>query len=144
VPLDDLIESQKSALTVTEVAEMLHVSRRCFVLDSVPVLRHEWIMMAHMARETAVYDGADKHPANPLTASLLTLRRYLAGQRRFSEVLEALRHIEYVCGHPVKAATTRFRRCLHGEDQDARNEGAAQCLREIGGWIYRNEGRAEG
>jgi excisionase family DNA binding protein len=28
VPLDDLIESQKSALTVTEVAEMLHVSRR--------------------------------------------------------------------------------------------------------------------
>jgi excisionase family DNA binding protein len=28
VPLDDLIENQKSALTVSEVAEMLHVSRR--------------------------------------------------------------------------------------------------------------------
>ena len=74
-----------------------------------------------------------------LRASLLTLRLYLDGQSRTYEVLEALRHLEYVCGQPVKRATTQFRRCLFWEDESARNEVALECLIEIGGWINRNK-----
>ena len=75
-----------------------------------------------------------------LRDSLVTLRRYLDGAARPYEVLDALRHLEYVCGQPVRQATTRFRRCLSWEEQDARDEVARQCLAEIGGWINRNKG----
>ena len=71
--------------------------------------------------------------------SLMTLRRYLDGQTRPFEVLDALRHLEYVCGQPVRRATTRFRRCLSWEDESARDEVARQCLAEIGGWVSRNK-----
>jgi hypothetical protein len=71
--------------------------------------------------------------------SLMTLRRYLDGQTRPFEVLDALRHLEYVCGQPVKGATTRFRRCLSWEDESARDEVARQSLAEIGGWVSRNK-----
>jgi hypothetical protein len=71
--------------------------------------------------------------------SLMTLRRYLDGQCRTYEILEALRHLEYVCGQPVKRATTEFRRCLFWEDESARSEVARQCLIEIGGWVNRNK-----
>ena len=71
--------------------------------------------------------------------SLMTLRLYLDGQSRSFEVLDALRHLEYVCGQPVKRATTQFRRCLYWEDESARNEVARACLIEIGGWIDRNK-----
>jgi hypothetical protein len=74
-----------------------------------------------------------------LLDSLMTLRRYLDGQARSCDVLEALRHLEYVCGQPVKGATTEFRRCLCWEGESARNEVARQCLIEIGGWVGRNK-----
>ena len=74
-----------------------------------------------------------------LRGSLTTLRRYLDGGSRSHEVLDALRHLEYVCGHPVKTATTQFRRCLYWDDESARNEVARECLIEIGGWINRNK-----
>jgi hypothetical protein len=74
-----------------------------------------------------------------LRGSILTLRLYLDGQSRTCEVLEALRHLEYVCGQPVKRATTQFRRCLFWEDESARNEAALECLIEIGGWVNRNK-----
>jgi len=77
--------------------------------------------------------------ANELRDSLMTLRLYLDGQSKPYEVLEALRHLEYVCGLPVKRATMQFRRCLSWEDQSARDEVAQQCLIEIGGWINRNK-----
>ena len=54
-------------------------------------------------------------------------------------VLDALRHLEYVCGQPIKRATMQFRRCLSWEDESARNEVVRQCLIEIGGWIDRNK-----
>lgn len=71
--------------------------------------------------------------------SLMTLRLYLDGQSRLYEVLDALRHLEYVCGQPVKRATTQFRRCLFWEDESARDEVARACLAEIGGWVNRNK-----
>ena len=74
-----------------------------------------------------------------LRDSLLTLRRFLDGQSRPFEVLDALRHLEYACGQPVKKATTQFRRCLYWEDESAPNEVALACLIEIGGWIDRNK-----
>lgn len=81
----------------------------------------------------------DMAAACELRDSLMTLRRYLDGASRSYEVLDALRHLEYVCGQPVKRATAQFRRCLSWEDQSARDEVARQCLAEIGGWINRNK-----
>lgn len=62
----------------------------------------------------------DTAAAWELRDSLMTLRQYLDGQYRPYEFLDALRHLEYVCGQPVKRATTQFRRCLSWEDQSAR------------------------
>ena len=84
----------------------------------------------------------DMAAARQLHDSLVILRQYLDGQSRSYEVLDALRHLEYVCGQPVKRATTEFRRCLYWEDESARNEVARQCLVEIGGWINRNKSGA--
>lgn len=81
----------------------------------------------------------DLAAARELHDSLMTLRLYLDGQSRSFQVLDALRHLEYVCGQPVKRATTQFRRCLSWEDESARNAVARQCLIEIGGWIDRNK-----
>jgi len=67
------------------------------------------------------------------------LRLYLDGQSRTYEMLEALRHLEYVCGQSIKRASAQFRQCLSWEDQSARDEVARQCLIEIGGWINRNK-----
>jgi hypothetical protein len=44
----------------------------------------------------------DLAAARELHDSLMTLRLYLDGQSRPFEVLDALRHLEYVCGQPVK------------------------------------------
>jgi hypothetical protein len=74
-----------------------------------------------------------------LNDSLMILRQYLDGQSRSYEVLDALRHLEYVCGQPIKRATMQFRRCLSWEDESARNEVVRACLIEIGGWIDRNK-----
>jgi len=71
--------------------------------------------------------------------SLMTLRQYLDGAARTYEVLDALRHLEYVCGQPIKRATMQFRRCLSWEDESARDEVARECLIEIGGWVNRNK-----
>ena len=81
----------------------------------------------------------DLAASRELHDSLTTLRRYFEGQARSYEVLDALRHLEYVCGQPVKRATRQFRQCLHWEDDSARQEVARQCLAEIGGWIDRNK-----
>jgi len=77
--------------------------------------------------------------ARQLHDSLMILRLYLDGQSRLYDVLDALRHLEYVCGQPVKRATSEFRRCLSWEDQSARDEVARECLVEIGGWVNRNK-----
>ena len=74
-----------------------------------------------------------------LLGSLTTLRLFLDGQAGTREVLEALRHLEYVCGQPVKRATTQFRRCLFWDEESARDEVARACLIEIGGWVNRNK-----
>ncbi len=81
----------------------------------------------------------DMAAACELHDPLMTLRRYLDGASRSYEVLDALRHLEYVCGQPIKRATMQFRRCLSWEDQSARDEVARACLIEIGGWINRNK-----
>ena len=81
----------------------------------------------------------DLAAARELHDSLTTLRLYLDGAAKTYEVLDALRHLEYVCGQPIKRATMQFRRCLSWEDQSARDEVARQCLIEIGGWIDRNK-----
>ena len=73
-----------------------------------------------------------------LRDSLLTLRRFLDGQSKSYEVLEALRHLDYVCGQPVRGAIEQFRRCAYWEDADARNEVARECLVRIVGWVNRN------
>ena len=91
-------------------------------------------------RDTAFMPCKDELAASrELHDCLMTLRLYLDGQARSYEVLDALRHLEYVCGQPVKRATRQFRRCLYWEDQSARDEVARQCLIEIGGWINRNK-----
>jgi hypothetical protein len=121
---------------------LTHVSQcSCFVLDGVPVLRHDSTMgWKQIYRDMAFSPYKDEMAAaNELHDSLMTLRLYLDGQVRFYEVLDALRHLEYVCGQPVKRATTQFSRCLHWEDESARDEVARQCLIEIGGWINRNK-----
>ena len=84
----------------------------------------------------------DMAAACELRDSLMTLRLYLDGQSRSYEVLDALRHLEYVYGHPIKRATTLFSRCLYWEDQSARDEVARACLMEISGWINRNKSGA--
>lgn len=81
----------------------------------------------------------DMAAARQLHDSLMILRLYLDGQSRLYDVLDALRHLEYVCGQPVKRATSEFRRCLSWEDQSARDEVARECLVEIGGWVNRNK-----
>ena len=75
-----------------------------------------------------------------LRDSLLTLRRFLDGQASHAEVLDALRHLDYVCGRPVRGAIEQFGRCLYWDDADARSEVARDCLVRIGGWISRNKG----
>ena len=80
--------------------------------------------------------------ARELNDSRVILRRYLDGAFRLHEVLDALRHLEYVCGQPVKRATTEFRRCLRWEDEGTRNDMARLSLVEIGSWINRNEGHS--
>jgi hypothetical protein len=77
-----------------------------------------------------------------LRDSLLTLRRFLDGQSASYEVLDALRHLDYVCGQPARTAIEEFRRCMYWEDEEARNEVAKQCLARIGGWIDRNKNGA--
>jgi hypothetical protein len=84
-------------------------------------------------------DKDDRAAGRGLRDSLMTLRRSLDGQSRPHEILDALRHVEYVCGQPVKRATTQLRRCLFWEDESARNEVARNCLIEIGGWINRGK-----
>ena len=81
----------------------------------------------------------DMAAACELHDSVMILRQYLDGASRSYEVLDALRHLEYVCGQPIKRATMQFRRCLSFEDESARNEVARACLIEIGGWIDRNK-----
>ena len=83
-------------------------------------------------------DKDDTAAARRLRDSFMTLRLYLDGQSRMYEVLEALRHLEYVCGQPVKRATTQFRSCLF-RDESTRDEVARRCLAEIGGWIERDK-----
>jgi hypothetical protein len=82
---------------------------------------------------------SDLAAGRELHDSLMTLRLYLDGAAKTYEVLDALRHLEYVCGQPIKRASAQFRQCLHWEDQSARDEVARQCLIEIGGWINRNK-----
>jgi hypothetical protein len=94
----------------------------------------------HVYRDMVFCPYKDEMAASrELYDSLMTLRQSLDGQSRPYEMLEALRHLEYVCGQPVKRATTQFRRCLYWEDESARNEVARACLMEIGGWIDRNK-----
>ena len=94
----------------------------------------------HIYRDMAFCPYKDEMAASKeLYDSLMTLRRCLDGQSRPYEILDALRHLEYVCGQPVKRATTQFRRCLYWEDETARNEVARQCLIEIGGWVNLNK-----
>jgi hypothetical protein len=94
----------------------------------------------HVYKDMAFCPYRDEMEAGrELYDSLITLRRYLDGQSRIYEILEAMRHLEYVCGQPVKRATTEFRRCLFWEDESARNEVARLCLIEIGGWVDRNK-----
>jgi hypothetical protein len=81
----------------------------------------------------------DLAASRELHDSLMTLRLYLDGAAKTYEVLDALRHLEYVCGQPIKRATAQFRQCLSWEDQSARDQVARQCLIEIGGWINRNK-----
>ena len=76
--------------------------------------------------------------ANALNVSLGTLRRYLAGQASYRDVLEALRHIEYVGGQPVRRATAHFSRCLTCDNETARYDAAIESLAEIGAWINRH------
>jgi hypothetical protein len=94
----------------------------------------------HVYRDMVFCPYKDEMAASEqLHDSLMTLRLYPDGQSRIYEVLDALRHLEYVCGQPVKRATTQFRRCLYWEDESARTEVARQCLIEIGGWVNRNK-----
>ena len=84
----------------------------------------------------------DMAAAWELHDSLMTLRQYLDGTTRPYEVLDALRHLEYVCGQPIKRATMQFRRCLSWEDESARYEVARECFVEIIGWVKRNKSGA--
>jgi hypothetical protein len=97
----------------------------------------------HIYRDTAFCPYKDDLAAAlELQDSLLVLRRFLDGQSGWYEVLDALRHLYYVCGQPVRGAIEQFRRCLFWESEDARNEMAKQCLAQIGGWINRNKSGA--
>ena len=92
-------------------------------------------------RDMAFHPYKDELAAGrELLDSLVTLRHFLDGQARAWEALDALRHLDYVCGQPVRAANERLRRCLFWEDEEARNEVARECLAAIVGWLNRNKG----
>jgi hypothetical protein len=61
----------------------------------------------------------------------------MGGQGALDDVLEALRHLEYVCSQPVRGAIQQFRRALFFEHEDFRTEAMHQSLGEKGQWISR-------
>lgn len=93
--------------------------------------------------DMALRPGKDDRAAGlELHNSLLTLRRFFDSQSGSYETLDALRHLDYVCGQPVRGAIEQFRRCMFWADENARKEVAMQFLVRIGGWINRNKSGA--
>jgi hypothetical protein len=81
----------------------------------------------------------DLAAARALHDALMTLRQHLDGQCRTYEILDALRHLEYACGQPIRRSMAEFRRCLFWEDESTRHDVARRCLIEIAGWIDRSK-----
>jgi hypothetical protein len=72
-----------------------------------------------------------------LQESLKTIRLYIQGRAKTYEMYEALRHIEYVYGQPIKDATTRIRKAMLIDDEELRLHLCSESLGVIKGHIER-------
>lgn len=81
-------------------------------------------------------------PSTAALDSIITLRHYCVGKADGGSVNQALRHLEYIYGLPVKDAVARFRRGLGTRDKFAQHELVTEALSGIVDWIFRQPYKA--
>lgn len=82
-----------------------------------------------VAQTPVIAGGCDC--TRPLLDSLLVLRRSIDGQGGLVEVLEAIRHLDYIGGCRARGVLREFRSSLFKETRQFSRENDLECLAKI-------------